>query len=158
SVWWFRTLGTPPPPDPCQPIDAFSVMDQFTVSDNNGNKQQLFAHNGGRRLALGLRDYDMPPEPMEGVFHAKFQSGKFVEGVPPGKGISKIPIKIKDANFPITINWNIRPESNTKYWVYKTKNQKIELSGKGSTTINSLDGNLLLIEAQAISPGPCEVY
>lgn len=158
GVFWFRTLGTPPPPDPCQPIDAFSAMDQFTVSDMNGNKQQLFAHNGGRRLALGLRDYDMPPEPIEGVFHAKFQSGKFVEGVPPGKGLNKIPIKIKDANFPITINWNIKPESNTKYWVYKTKNQKIELSGKGSTTINSIDGNLLLIEAQAISPGPCEVY
>lgn len=75
----------------------------------------------------------MPPEPIEGVFHAKFQSGRFVESVPPGKGISKIPIKIKDANFPITINWNIRPESNTKYWLYKIRNQKIELSGIGGT-------------------------
>jgi hypothetical protein len=155
SVFWFRTLGIPPPPDPCQPIDAFSALDQFTVSDNSGGKQQLFAHNGGRRLALGLRDYDMPPEPIEGVFHAKFQSGRFVESVPPGKGISKIPIKIKDANFPITINWNIRPESNTKYWLYKSGRDKILLSGVGSTTINSLDGNLLLIEAQAILPDPC---
>jgi hypothetical protein len=155
GVFWFRTLGIPPPPDPCQPIDAFSALDQFTVSDLNGNKQQLFAHNGGRRLALGLKDYDMPPEPIEDVFHAKFQSGRFVESVPPGKGISKIPIKIKDANFPITINWNIRPESNTKYWLYKSGRDKILLSGVGSTTINSIEGNMLLIEAQAISPEPC---
>lgn len=153
SIWWFRTQGGQI--GPCETIEALAMMDEVTIADASGNKQRLYLYNSGRRLAFGLRENEMPPEPIGEIPHIRFQSGKFVESIPPNKSINKIPIKIKDAKLPLTIIWNIKPESKTKYWLYKTKSQKIELTGSGNAIINKLDGNIMLIEAQAVLPGPC---
>jgi hypothetical protein len=130
-------------------------MDQFTVSDANGNNQQLFVYNAGKKLALGIKDFEMPPEPIEGVFHAKFHSGKFAENVPLGQAKKQLKIKVRDAKYPLTITWDIKPESKTSYWLYKNSKDKISITGIGSINLNSTDANTIQVEVQAIQPGPC---
>lgn len=158
DIWWFTTQAAPPLPDPCNPIDAFSAMDQFTVTDDNGNRQDLYSRNGGRKIDMTITDFELPPTPPTGLFNARFQSGKFAESIPPGKGIFKIPIIIKNVKYPLTFSWNIKNENLTTYWFTKPGNNKISLSGKGSFTIDNSVNDILFVEAQAALPAPCILY
>ncbi|MDI6766396.1 MAG: S8 family serine peptidase [Bacteroidota bacterium] len=128
------TQSAPGGGDPCHPYSSITAMDEFTITDGNGNRQSMYARNGGRGLALGRMDDEMPPEPLGGAFNARFRSGKFFETLPPGKSLMKLPIKIKDASYPLTIGWNIRPENSTSYWleIPGKGQQKIPLTGSGN--------------------------
>ncbi len=153
SVRSFTTQSAPSS-DPCLPATSTASLDEFTISDANGNRQNLFVHNGGRGLHLGHPDYDLPPETPKGAFHARFKSGKFVEIIPPNKSVVKIPIKIKDVVLPITLQWKVRSGNKVQYWLIdQKKNQKrIPLTGLGKYSIDSAADNLIYIEAQASEP------
>ncbi|MBA4312180.1 MAG: hypothetical protein C0417_06080 [Chlorobiaceae bacterium] len=99
----------------------------------------------------------MPPEPVGGIFHAKFKTDKFIENIPPGKGFLKIPIKLKNAQYPVTVNWKIKDGNGVKYWITKSGEDKDKqpLSGNGSIGLSSTkDGDIIII-AQAIDP--CDI-
>lgn len=150
------TTQNAPSSDPCLPITSTAVLDEFTIIDANGNRQNLFVHNGGRGLHLGHPDYDLPPETPKGAFHARFKSGKFIEVIPPNKSVVKIPIKIKDVVLPITLQWKVQYGNKVQYWLIdQKKNQKrIQLNGSGNYNIDFASDNLIYIEAQASLP--CE--
>jgi hypothetical protein len=152
DMWWFQVIGSHI--DPCPPINDFSVMDRLTVSDAGGSSQKLFAYNGGRKLSMKLKDFDMPPEPIGEVFHSRFKSDKLVESIPPGIDRKQIHIKVKNARYPLTLGWEIRPENRTRYWLKKSDGQEVELIGSGSIEINSLNADAIQIESLAIQP-PC---
>jgi hypothetical protein len=157
EIWSFTTVGTTPP-NPCDPISTMSALDQFSVTDADGNTQHLYARQKGRKLALGHNNDEMPPEPMEGIFSVRFQSGKMIESITHGQGKKKIPIKVRDAVYPITIRWNIKTENKMKYWLTKPgKNQEeIELNNAGSMILESTDAGVIVIQSQVIEPVPCE--
>jgi hypothetical protein len=133
-------------------------MDQFSITDNKGNKQSMYAHNGGRKLALGLNDFDMPPSPPKGIFDARFKSGKFIEILVPDQSKKIKPIKIKDAEYPISFSWIVKEDNKTTYWLITGKKEKISLLGSGNVSIDGLENGELSVEAQAVAPGPCVVY
>ena len=142
----------------CGTCCASSVqsLDQFTVTDATGSSQAMYAANGGRGLHLGFTDYAMPPETPRGVFHARFGSGKFIESIPPTKAQTRIPIKIKDAKYPLTLGWNLRSENSTRYWLGKPGNgqSQIELTGAGSIALASTSSDGIFITAIS-QPPPC---
>jgi hypothetical protein len=156
TVWSFTTEDAPPT-NPCDPYSSMVSLDQFIVSDASGGSQTLFVGNGARGYALGFSDFEMPPQPRKGIFHARFQSGKFIESVPPGKGLNKLSIKLKDAISPITLSWNIKEANKITYWISKPgkSNTTIKLSGTGNTIVeSSKDGDMIVITQ---AKDPCEV-
>ncbi|MDI6804770.1 MAG: T9SS type A sorting domain-containing protein [Bacteroidota bacterium] len=161
GIWsnrWNFTIRSAPYIDPCAPINELSAMDQFSITDNKGNKQSMYAHNGGRKLALGLNDFDMPPSPPKGIFDARFKSGKFIEILVPDQSKKIKPIKIKDAQYPISFSWIVKEDNKTTYWLITGKKEKISLLGSGNVSIDGLENGELSVEAQAAIPRPCEFY
>ncbi len=151
----FTTQAPPPPPPPCQCCNQSPItLDQITVSDANGNGQSMFVNNSGKRLALGVGDVEMPPEPGQGRFDARFQSKKLIESVPVGQGKTSIPIVIKNAVGSITIRWNIRADNKITYWLTDPGSGKVRqlLSGNGSLVLGGAGNGSVLIQAQATQP------
>ncbi len=138
----------------CGTYSSVQSMDQFTVKDSRGNSQKLYAHNRKRALALDVSDLSMPPEPPPGMFSVRFQSDKFVEGLQPNQPTARIPIKVRDAEFPVTLEWDINDQNKIRYWlVVPGKGQnRIPMTGKGSRTINDSSSGVIIIEASASVP------
>jgi hypothetical protein len=153
SIWYFTTQAAPPPPCDCCNQDL-TALDQFTVTDAEGHGQSMFVNNGGKQLGLGLADVEMPPEPVTGAFHGRFQSGKFIETIPPTHALTAIPIIVKNVALPFTVSWNIQPGNKTQYWLTDpgTGNVRTLLSGTGSASMNSTGNGVILIQAQASQP------
>ncbi len=150
----FTTLHAPYV-DPCEPIYQLSAIDNISITDDNGNSQTIYTHNGGRKLKLKFKDFEMPPIPPKGVFDVRFPSGKFIETVDPDSATQTMKIKIKDAQYPISFSWDVKPENKTSYWLVTRKKEKISLLGAGSVSLDGSENGTLSVEAQAISPGPC---
>ena len=145
NIWWFTTQNPPPPPDPCAGIMSAQLMDAFTITDAAGNSQQMHTYNGGRALKLGKNDDEAPPEPIPGVFNVRFNSGKFIEAVPPTYALKNIPITIKDAKFPLTLTWNILPENRTEYWLMMSgSSARVKMKGSGSSQIKQSNGGVII--------------
>jgi hypothetical protein len=157
SCTFYFTIYNPPPPcnDCC--VASMSMLDQFAVTDANGNSQKMYAINGGRTLNLGFHDYSMPPEPPKGIFHARFRSGKLVESIPPNLGMRLLPIKLKDMQYPIIFSWKVHSENATQYWVSQSGNgqNRISISDSGSLAISNSGGNGIVVIAQSSQPPPC---
>lgn len=153
DTWYFTTQSAPPPPcDCCTP--SIAALDQFTVTDASGRGQSVFVNNAGRKLALGVPDFEMPPEPMGGAFSARFQSNRFVENVLPAQSRTTIPIVVKNATLPVTISWNILPKSKIQYWLTDPGSGQVRqlAPGSGKIQINKSGNATVLIRAQAIQP------
>lgn len=152
DTWWFTTQAAPPQPCACC-ATSMSALDQFTVTDAHGDAQRMFAVNGGRRMAMGFTDVGMPPAPRQGIFHARFQSEKFVENIQPGKGVTNIPIVVRSAAYPVRLSWRILAENKITYWLAPGNGpNKVTLAGSGSTTFNGEPNGLITISAQAVNP------
>ncbi|MDI6803320.1 MAG: T9SS type A sorting domain-containing protein [Bacteroidota bacterium] len=160
NTWVFTTQSAPQPPNPCDPVASLSTLDNFTITDANGNTQTMYTRNAGRAVNLGISDFEMPPVTPKGLFNVRFQSNKFIETVLPNQKIKRMPIVIKDAQYPININWNIKWQNNTKYWLTRpgSGEDKILLSSNGNLYIGSSQNDILFVEAQAALPRPCEFY
>ncbi len=154
GIRWFTTVAAAPPCTECC-ITSPTSLDQLTVVDANGNAQQMYVYNSHRKLHMGFTDTEMPPEPLPGVFSARFNSNKLFESVPPGNTPKKFSIKVKNAKAPLSLRWNISPENNIRYWLVRTgKSQsKVELKAAGS--IDAGSSGTITIELQA-EPPPCE--
>jgi hypothetical protein len=153
AVWKFTTQANPNP-DPCSPNPAIATLDAFTVSDADGNQQRLYTNNAGKGLAIGLIDFDLPPAPPPGIFNARFHSDKFIEEIPADRARKNIPIDVKDARFPVSFSWDIKPENATKYWLVM-RGGRVELSGSGSISLDEIRNGQITLQAQA---GPCEWF
>jgi hypothetical protein len=148
--------GYRPQINPCG--QSTNSLDQFTVTDANGNNQSMFVLNGGRRFDPGSNA--PPPESPEGVFSARFQSGKLIEKIPPTNVLTPIPIIMKSVTNPLTIRWNIKPENKITYFLSEgsgNEQSSISLSGSGSHVLSISKGGSIFIVAQAIYPPPCDL-
>ncbi|MDI6767906.1 MAG: M36 family metallopeptidase [Bacteroidota bacterium] len=150
--WNFATQSAPPPPDPCNPSYTTSELDRFIISDASGKSQPMYTRNERRPRAVRFSDDEMPPEPLGDIFHARFTSGKFVESISPGNGLVSIPVKIKNASYPLTIHWDIKKENKINYWLLLqgSNPKKIKLSDSGNLTYET-SGDVVVI-AQALPP------
>jgi hypothetical protein len=159
TLWNFITTAGPQI-DPCNPVESFANMDNLTILDAEGGGQKMFVHNGHRAIDVGMNDFEMPPMPPKNSLNVKFQSNKFIETVPPNNKIYKMPVSIKNAKYPIKITWDIKQQNGIQYWLIKSNNnnEKVALQGSGEISLNKVDDNSLIIEAQAVAPPPCDYY
>lgn len=152
STWGFTTEAGAP--DPCLELASATsaTVDQITLSDAHGNRQNLFVRNGAR--ASGPHTDEMPPDPPPGLFNVRFQSGKMTETVPTGEPARKIPILIRDAAFPITLQWNVHAQNAVTYYLVshdKGRNE-ILLADTGSIVLSDEGHGALLLEASSSTP------
>jgi hypothetical protein len=116
--------------------------------------------NRGFSVGHGISgNEEMPPEPPPGLFHARFSSGKFLESIPPGQGKKILPLHIRDAVYPLTINWNIKDENATNYRLHvpgEGKPQEILMVGTGSTTVYKQGNGNSVIHVESESSQPCD--
>lgn len=152
SVWHFTTQASSG--GGCGEYSSIQAMDQFTVKDTRGNSQKLYVHNRGRALKFHVPDLSLPPEPPLGTFSARFGSNQFIEGIQPNKPSAKIPIKLRDAGFPITLEWDINPANKLTYWltVPGKKPVKVPMTGKGSKSLSDPGSGGIIIESTGIPP------
>lgn len=143
--------------EPCPEVEVLTALDQFSVSDAEGNRQNLYVRNGGRLMSKKLRyAEELPPEQIEGIFNVRNQSGKYIESIPPDKVKRKISVKVKHAKYPVKINWDIIAGNSIEYWLIKPTGNPLKLTGKGSIELDERIKGNIQIEAQAELPGPCE--
>jgi hypothetical protein len=154
SVRSFTTQDAPAPP-PCNCCTQTTAqLDQFTVTDANGSAQSIFVSNAGRPFSKGPAGIDMPPEPGQGMFHARFQSGRGFEVVPVSNATTAIPFIVQNAILPITISWDIKSENKTKYWLTDPGTGQVRtlLTGAGNAVINNVGTGAIMLQAQASQP------
>ena len=148
----FTTHAAPPPPCECC-ITSATTLDQFTVTDANGNAQAMYVRNSKRPLRMGFTDAEMPPKPLAGMFNARFKSNKFIESAAVGKS-TRFQIDVGDAQGAVTLRWNLRAENNITYSVTRTGQPKVTLTGNGSMEMAISGNGTITITAQA-APPPC---
>ncbi len=155
AVWHFTTQAPPPPPCSCC-IQSVTTLDQFTVSDALGNQQAMFVNNAGKQIEFGNSNFELPPEAMAGIFQARFQSNKLIESVQPGKGMTPIPIVVKNVSTPVTLSWTVHPENKTTYWIKEPGSGRLRqiLANKGSMVLSGLGNGVILLQAQSTQPCP----
>ncbi|MDP2207808.1 MAG: fibronectin type III domain-containing protein [Bacteroidota bacterium] len=143
--------------EPCPEVEELSALDQFSVADAEGKRQNLYVRNGGRLISKKLSyAEELPPEQLEGIFNVRNQSGKYIESIPPDKVKRKISVKVKNAKYPLKINWDIIAGNGVEYWLLKPTGNPLKLTGKGSIELDERIKGNIQIEAQAVLPGPCE--
>ena len=152
GIRWFTTQAPPPPCECC--LSSTTSLDAFTFTDAAGNSQQLFVRNGNRPLKLGFTDVEMPPKPIAGLFHARFASSKFIETAPVKKS-TQLKIAVNDAKGVVKLSWNVLPENNTKYWLIRSGQPKVALTGIGNMDVMTTSSGTIIITTQA-EPPPCE--
>ena len=139
-------------------------MDQLTITDANGNQQSVYVRNRGRGVKNGLfDDVEMPPVPMAGIFDVRFQSGKFIESIPPTREHIKIPIVVRNASYPLTISWNLKSENATGYDLTISgsqndiRSERVQLKNNGSRRLNSAKDGIIILQAPSNPcPGPVD--
>jgi len=96
------------------------------------------------------------PRAGSGDFHARFSSGKFIETATQASRV--MPIKVKDAIYPLTLSWKIKKGNAVDYWLTMPGTQgRTGLSGEsGSMTLASSDNGVILLTTQTNTPAPCD--
>lgn len=160
NIYWFTTQSAPPGGGCKCCANSIAALDQFTISDDSGYSQRLYLVNGNRSLNLGFTQFEMPPPPPKGIFHARFSSGKFIESIP-GNSQAQIhlPIMIKDGVFPLTIRWDLKLENSLRYSLTLPGGQggsRVNLNNQtGSMVVAGTDNGALLLNVQPMQIAPC---
>ena len=139
-------------------MSATLQMDALTVTDAAGMSQTLYLYNGMDSLTQDLSgSNEMPPEPVNGAFSVRFASGKFFESLHPHNGRKSMPqIRIKGAQYPVTVAWDVKDRNKMKYWMPHPDNHgaNISMEHRGRIGINRGQSNApqaLTVEALASS-------
>lgn len=86
------------------PAAELGGLNTLTITDNEGYEQTLYFSAGA-----GIEDperFELPPAPPEGVFDARFSSGRMVDARTSDAPLS--PISVRTLAYPLTVRWNIR--------------------------------------------------
>lgn len=104
------------------PMEAIKDYNSLTVTDKAGSQQVLYF---GEDVdgTIDSSFYDMPPLMPEVAFDVRFGSGRFVEHYSHFHGRESFPIVLRSAQYPVSIEWNIRSAGN----------RKLTLTGLGQT-------------------------
>lgn len=140
-------------------IASLAVMDEFTITNGQGQSQKLYVRNGGQTLSQKLRAAEqLPPEPPRGLFYARFASGKFIESVPASNLRQRMPISLRDASYPVTISWKLKEVNYLSHWLFEPGNpqSRIPLYGDGELRLSDDGSDVIVLETQSTAPPPCD--
>ncbi len=90
---------------------------------------------------LGDRRYQLPPTPPAGCFDIRTATNSIVEIVPPTRK-RRIPIIISGAAYPLSIRWEIRPETGTL--AIFVGGYSVPVRGEGSAEITDPSAPIIL--------------
>ncbi len=130
------SLTTLPKPSDIAPEPRFNFI---TITDAKDHSQTLF-FTGQQVQESEDGTFELPPKPPEGIFDARFASGRMLEAAG-NQRKRDFPILISAAESPVTVSWGLR-ENVSASLVIDTK--EINLNGKGLTQIANSESNLLL--------------
>ncbi len=88
--------------------DPLTGLSTLTIDDASGASQTLYF--GDTREGMSVDVYELPPVPPTPIFDARFGTGRMVE-VAESKQKRDIPILLSSAVYPLTVHWNINPQS-----------------------------------------------
>lgn len=132
--------------------EPFASLDRFIVKDANGGSQEMYVRNRGLSLGKvedgGEGDIELPPDPPADFFNVRFKSGNYVQSVDPSKGRIELPVLVKSAVYPLTVEWDIHAENGVRYWV-TVAGKAVAISGTGSLVIENQRESVVMIEAEA---------
>lgn len=145
------------PPKAAANAPILAGLDKFTVTDNVGGKQEMYTRPilAAMSKGDGIDDVDieLPPDPPEGMFNVRFQTGNFVQSVDASGFGRELPIEVKQAVYPITIHWDIASTSNASYSIaIGPPEQRIPITNKGRLAIHNPTQRLgLVVEKRAVA-------
>ncbi len=132
-----------------------TAFNKLTIADRNGNKQTLyFGENIDGKFPVAW--FEMPPTAPEGSFDVRYASQRILEAYPiDAKEALEYAISVKDAQFPITVAYELA--SRTKTFVINDGSVNSVLNGdKGSITINNLKSGNLMLKIDALDNIPVD--
>jgi hypothetical protein len=123
--------------------NLLSSLNTLTITDAIGQSQKLYFgsidRNGASRFAL-------PPPPPEGSFDARFSSNQMVETIDQHSP-RLLSIAISASSYPITFQWDIRP--NTKNIALNLDKRRIDMNNSGSIQVDAQFSRVSVSYSQA---------
>jgi hypothetical protein len=122
-------------------------MDKFTITDAEGNQQELFVANADRDPVAAVIDGQMPPPPPEAEFDARFEAGEILKAVDPEQGSVELNILFQTMSPPIRLSWEINPDNGITYSLPDSGGglgKRTTISGTGSLTLSGRSGVIRL--------------
>jgi hypothetical protein len=142
--YWLKTssAGTVPIGPVAAPKNNSRNAQQFStlkISDKAGRSQSLYVAESHLEN-IRPEFYQLPPVPPEGMFSARFASGRMLEVT--GASTKNVPIEIRSAVFPLTIRWKMNQGINDAALIID--GVRTELNGEGSVTIQQESKTIVL--------------
>ena len=119
--------------------------DKFIVTDGEGNRQELYVVNS--QVSPSAGNIEMPPPPPE--FDVRWETGDIQVAVEPTGNPIELPISINEAVLPITLEWELDPETGLEYnlpaggGLHKGSSQSI--AGKGRAVFSLQTSSIVLV-------------
>lgn len=101
-------LGSPSAGGFSKAAGTFLPPNTLTITDGSGKAQTLYFGRG--KITEGGR-YEMPPKAPEGVFDARFSSGRIAELLADDQS-GTFPLAISSARYPIGVSWELSSPLN----------------------------------------------
>lgn len=132
-------------------IDRFN---RLTITDRAGHQQSLFF--GGTDAAnVPIERYELPPKPPQGSFDVRFASQRFAE-VFNQTGSQEFPIQVSFAEYPISIEWNVRTAATPA--LLNVGAERVALTDQGSIVVSEPRTAVSLIARPSEIPGTVALF
>lgn len=148
------------------PHELLSALDQISVTDRLGRKQDMYVRNKTYPFQLSEcatdhyelsktegeevedESVELPPDPPEEFFNVRFRTGNFVQVLEPSSETHLLPIDIKTAEYPVTLSWSLKDHHEFKYWMRSPSGERISLSSSGSVVVTNPEERAIQLEIE----------
>lgn len=130
--------------------------DKFIITDNTGASQELLVVNA--EAGQNAMSLEMPPAPPD--FDARWEGGEYQTALTPTGEPIELLIAINEAAFPITLAWELNPETGLEYVLPQgggLNKGSSSISGHSSVSIISPTHKVVLIANQKGKAKPKDV-
>lgn len=126
-------------------------MSSLTITDGKGRRQVLYINrDAGGKLPAG--GWELPPPGPEGVFDARFRSGRYVEWMIGRVEDAVLPINMKGEELPLSIEWKMIDGVRMMLrWEEAGREGSVVLEGNGKTVVRESSRGMEVSDAKAIS-------
>jgi len=123
---------------------AIGQLNTLTITDNNGNTQNL-SFGTVKNGTFSTSEFELPPPAPEGTFDVRFASNQCIELTPDNlTGTLSYGITISSSAYPVTVRWHITGDFQNRYLLKAASGSKSSLAGDGVITLSAPDKSLAL--------------
>ncbi len=118
---------------------AVDQLNAVIFTDRLGRRQSLYFSEPDHYTKAQLQQFELPPVPGQGAFDVRFASQRIMEIAEPNEK-STFPIEISSAEYPVTLEWNLKNSMSGSALILN--NETLVLEKSGSIVLNEPPGRI----------------